>query len=112
VVLAASAPAALSPADGPVLKFALFYVVAAAAMGGFAIFFSLAQDVSPRHTAKVLGVCGCTSWVAISLVGLLAGEVAKPGNYAGLFVAVGCVPLLAAYVGWFWPQPADPRQAS
>jgi ACS family hexuronate transporter-like MFS transporter len=109
VVIAATVPAAYLPADELAAKFALFFVVASAAMGGFAIFFSLAQDVVPRHTAKVLGVCGCASWLAISGVTMLAGSRAGPGRYAALFLAVGCVPLVAAAAGWLWPRPTGER---
>jgi ACS family hexuronate transporter-like MFS transporter len=112
VVVAATVPAAYLPAERPddlAAKFAVFFVVASAAMGGFAIFFSLAQDVVPRHTAKVLGVCGCASWLAISGVTKLAGSLAGPGKYAELFLAVGCVPLIAAAAGWLWPRPAGER---
>jgi ACS family hexuronate transporter-like MFS transporter len=106
VVCVATVPAATLSADALGVKFAFFFVVAAAAMGGFAIFFSLAQDIVPRHTAKILGVCGCISWLAISGVTKAAGTLAGPGKYAELFVAVGCVPLFAAAVGWLWPTPA------
>ncbi|MFO0849665.1 MAG: MFS transporter [Gemmataceae bacterium] len=97
-------------ATEPGLKFAGFFLVAAAAMGGFAIFFSLAQDIVPRHTAQTLGVCGCASWLVISGVTKAVGEfgLAGPGKYAGLFLAVGCVPLAAAVVGWLWPEPGEP----
>lgn len=105
IIAVVTVPAALSPAELPGVKFALFYLVAAAVMGGYAIVFALIQDVSPRNTALVLGVCGCLSWVTISVVGLGVGEVAKPGNYAWLFIAIGCVPALAALAGWFWPKP-------
>lgn len=109
VVLAATVPAALLPAgDLFGLKVACFLVVAAAAMGGFAVFFSLAQDIVPQHTAKILGVCGCMSWLVISGVTKGIGELdlAGPGKYAGLFLAIGCVPLLAAAAGWLWPRDA------
>jgi ACS family hexuronate transporter-like MFS transporter len=101
-------------AGDPGLKFACFFLVAAAAMGGFAVFFSLAQDIVPRHTAQTLGVCVCVSWLVISGVTKAVGEfgLAGPGEYAGLFVAVGCVPLVAAAVGWLWPEPAGNRPAN
>ncbi len=109
VVLAATAPAAYLPADWLPAKLACFFVVAAAAMGGFAIFFSLAQDIVPRHTAKILGVCGCASWLAISGVTKVVGELAGPGRYGMLFLVIGCVPLLAAAVGRLWPEPPPKR---
>ena len=112
VVVAATVPAAYLPADRLAAKFGFFFVVASAAMGGFAIFFSLAQDIVPQHTAKILGVCGCMSWLVISGVTQVAGRYAGPGKYAELFVAVGCVPLGAAAVGWLWPRPAPLQTAS
>ncbi|MDB5307030.1 MAG: D-galactonate transporter [Gemmataceae bacterium] len=112
VVCLATVPAAYWPVESLWTKFALFFVVASASMGGFAIFFSLAQDIVPHHTAKILGVCGCVSWLVISGVTKLAGSLAGPGKYAELFVAVGCVPLVAAAAGWFWPRPAGQGNSS
>ncbi len=107
VLLAATIPAALLPAgEAFAAKIGLFFVVGAAAMGGFAVFFSLAQDIVPQHTAKILGVCGCISWLVISGVTKGIGELglAGPGKYAMLFLAIGAVPLLAAAAGWLWPR--------
>jgi ACS family hexuronate transporter-like MFS transporter len=109
IVCVATVPAAYLPAEYLAAKFAFFFVVAAAAMGGFAIFFSLAQDIVPRHTAKILGVCGCVSWLAISGVTMVVGGLAGPGKYAELFLVIGCVPLLAAAVGRLWPEPPRGR---
>ncbi|MGL4420689.1 MAG: hypothetical protein ACRCZF_08500, partial [Gemmataceae bacterium] len=94
------------PMLGP--KLAAFFAVAACSMGGFAIFFSLAQDVSPRHTAQVLGLCGCTAWIVISILNLFVGTLAAPGRYAMLFMVIGLVPAVAALAGWFWtPERKD-----
>jgi ACS family hexuronate transporter-like MFS transporter len=111
VVFAATLPAALLPDGEFGAKVACFFVVAAAAMGGFAVFFSLAQDIVPRHTAKILGVCGCTSWLVISGVTKAIGVLglAGPGRYAALFVAIGAVPAAAAVAGWMWPRGAGER---
>ncbi len=107
-VFCASMPAAFISSDVLWAKFAFFYIVAAAAMGGFAIFFSLAQDIVPRHTAQILGVCGCMSWLVISGVTKMIGDfqLAGPGKYADLFALVGCVPLIAAIIGWQWKEPS------
>lgn len=106
VILIATVPAAYLPKENLLpVKFALFFVVAAAAMGGFAIFFSLAQDIVPRHTAKILGVCGCASWLVISGATMIVGSLVGPGRYAEVFLAIGSVPLLAAAIGFFWPEP-------
>jgi ACS family hexuronate transporter-like MFS transporter len=105
IVVLATIPAAFAFGEHPELRFPLFYVVAAGAMGGFPVAFGLLQDVSPPNTALVLGIAGSASWVAISVIGLGVGHVAAPGNYAWLFLAVGSVPAVAAVVGWFWPEP-------
>jgi ACS family hexuronate transporter-like MFS transporter len=105
IVVLATIPAAFAFAEFPELRFPLFYLVAAAAMGGFPVAFGLLQDVSPPNTALVLGLAGSASWVTISVIGLGVGHVAAAGNYAWLFMAVGCVPAVAAVIGWFWPEP-------
>lgn len=109
IVMVASVPAAYLPPTAMPGKIAFFFLVASAAMGGFAIFFSLAQDIIPRHTAQILGVSGCVSWLVISGVTKTIGDLslAGPGKYADLFVMVGCVPLTAAVIGWFWPEPGE-----
>ena len=105
IVLSGSIPAA--GIGGAKLSLVFFYIVAAAAMGGFTIFFSLAQDVAPRHTAQILGICGAASWLLISEVTRVVGDVAGPGRYAELFIIVGAVPLLGAIGGWLWPRGDD-----
>ncbi len=74
-----SVPAVLlggSPdAQNKSLSLALFYVVAAAAMGGFAIFFSLAQDIIGRHTALLVGFCGATSWIVLSIFSFAMSKI-------------------------------------
>lgn len=107
-----STPAGLIGGSG--WSLVLFYVVAAGAMGGFAIFFSLAQDVEPRQTVRVLGVCGATSWLVISGATLVVGRIAGPATYPYLFVAIGCVPLIAAaaVLGWPEPPPTPPVRVS
>ncbi|OWK39681.1 MFS transporter [Fimbriiglobus ruber] len=111
-VFLATIPAAYLPADLMPVKLGCFYLVAAAAVGGFAIFFSLAQDIVARRTAQILGVCGCMSWLVISGVTKTIGDLhlAGPGKYASLFIGVGCVPLIAAVIGWFWPEPGGKKE--
>lgn len=99
----AGAIGGLLAADQFTLKIVAFYTVAAAALGGFSVAFALVQDVAPRHTAQVLGLCGCASWLLISL----ANQVIRADPGAGvppwLFPLAGAAPLLAAAAGWFWP---------
>ena len=111
IICSATVPAALVADDDLAVKYACFFLVAAGAMGGFTVFFSLAQDIIPRHTAQILGVCGCMSWLVISGATKVVGSLAGPGKYAPLFLAIGCVPLVAAAVGRLWPTPALPTPA-
>jgi ACS family hexuronate transporter-like MFS transporter len=95
------------PHPAPLGKIACFFVVAAAAMGGYAIVFQYAQDIIPRHTAQILGTMGCISWLVISGTSELIGryDLAGPGKYGLLFVIVGLVPSVAAAFAWLWPEP-------
>ena len=107
LTLAGTVPACSAFAgDGQApLRWGCFFVVAAAVMGGFSVAFALVQDVAARHTAQVLGVCGCVSWLAVSGITAFVGGYAAPGKYAALFLAIGCVPAVAAAAGLLWPRP-------
>jgi ACS family hexuronate transporter-like MFS transporter len=99
-----SAPAAL--AMTPWVTLPLLFVVGAAAMGGLPLFFALSQEVSPRHTALCLGLCGSASWVAIAVVQPPIGAlVDRSGTFGPSLIAVGFVPLAGALVGLLWPEP-------
>jgi hypothetical protein len=104
-----SIPAVLR-VGGPEASLVMFYIVAASAMGGFSIFFSLAQDIVGRHTAQILGVCGAMSWVVIALINDHVGPMIGAAKsekivltYGELFMIIGSAPVLAALVGLFWP---------
>lgn len=99
-------PAALV---GPLpAKMALFFLVAAGAMGGFAVFFSLAQDIVPKHTAQLLGIAGATAWALIATMNTVVGPWADGlGTFVPAVVAASTVPVAAAAVGWLWPEPGS-----
>jgi len=105
--LSATATAVSLPMEMLWAKYLAFFFVGASAIGGFTIFFSLAQDIVPRHTAQILGVCGFASWMVISGAADVAGSYAKKGVYGELFLAVSAFPMLAALVGWCWPSPVQ-----
>jgi len=87
-------------------KMALFYLVAAGSMGGFAIFFSLAQDIVPRHTAQLLGIAGCTAWCLIAAMNTVVGPWADAlGTFVPAVMAVSAAPVAAAVIGLLWPEP-------
>ena len=94
---------------GDTVSIALFFVVGAAAMGGFAIFFSLAQDIVGRHTAQTLGVCGAVSWVVIACFHRVVGGIVGARlsdttllTYGTMFIIIGAAPTTAAIAGLFW----------
>jgi len=105
LTLSGTAPACYAFEGAEPARWACFFVVAAAVMGGFSVAFSLVQDVAARHTAQVLGICGCVSWLAVSGIAKAVGGYAAPGKYAALFLVIGCVPLVAAAAGLLWPKP-------
>ena len=99
-----SAPAAL--AMTPWVTLPLLFVVGAAAMGGLPLFFALSQEVSPRHTALCLGLCGSAAWVVIAVLQPPIGAlVDRIGTFVPSLIAIGFVPLLGALVGLLWPEP-------
>src|SRR5262249_28395588 len=84
---------------------ALLLVVGAGAMGGFANYFSLTQEVSPRRTAQVLGFTGATAWIAVASLHPIAGRIAdRIGTFVPIFQVIACVPLVGACVGLLWPR--------
>jgi ACS family hexuronate transporter-like MFS transporter len=82
----------------------LLFLAAAGAMGGFANYFALLQEVSPRNTALVSGIGGAVSWYAVAAIQPAVGAVAdRLGTFVPVFMTVACVPMLGAVVHLFWP---------
>jgi ACS family hexuronate transporter-like MFS transporter len=98
-------PVALQPA--PWLTVPLVLVVAAGAMGGFANMFALAQETSPGHTAKVVGLIGSLPWLVLAMLNPTIGGLAdRSGTFAPSVICVAFVPLVGSLAGWFWPEDA------
>src|SRR5947209_96682 len=104
-------PAMLS--DNPWVFMPLLCLAGAGSLGGFVGYFALTQEVSPRHTAQVVGFSGTVSWALVACSGPLTGAIAdRTHTYVWVFVVVGCVPLLGALIGLLWPaDPAKERPA-
>jgi hypothetical protein len=82
----------------------LLFLAAAGAMGGFANYFALLQEVSPRNTALVSGIGGAVSWYAIAAVQPAVGAVADQlKTFVPVFMAAACVPMIGSVIGLFWP---------
>ncbi|MFO0810378.1 MAG: MFS transporter [Gemmataceae bacterium] len=90
-------------AANPWVTIPLLYVVAAGSMGGFANYFALTQEVSPRRTAQVLGLTGAAAWYTVASLNPIVGGIADNiKTFVPLFMAVGVVPLVGACVGLLW----------
>jgi MFS transporter, ACS family, hexuronate transporter len=104
-----STPAALVLT--PWVKLPLLFVVGAAAMGGLPLFFALSQEVSPRHTALCLGICGSTAWVVIAVLQPRIGALTdRIGTFVPTMIVIGCVPLFGALASFLWPEPRGPHE--
>jgi len=99
-----STPAALLME--PWVTLPLIFVVAAGSMGGFANFFALSQEISPRHTALCLGIFGSLAWLIIAVLQPPIGAlVDRIGTFAPSLIAVGFMPLVGSALALFWPEP-------
>ncbi len=100
-----STPAALAATPGVSLP--LLFLVAVGSMGGFPIFFALNQEAAPRRPALCLGITGSISLLSIAVlnppIGMLVDRI---GTFAPSLMAVGCVPLVGALIGLYWPEPS------
>jgi ACS family hexuronate transporter-like MFS transporter len=91
----------------PWITVPLILLVAAGAMGGFAIFFSLSQAISARHTSLCLGIFGSTAWIMIAVLTPVVGKRADQlGTFAPSVIAAGFIPLVGALIALWWPEPA------
>jgi len=83
-------------------------VIAAASLGLFPCYYSLAQEVSVRHQGKVSGSLGMIGWLASAPMQKFFGRlVDRTDSYDLGLAVVGCLPLVAAVVWWFVWDPRD-----
>jgi len=87
----------------------------AGALGIFPIYYSFAQDVSPRHQGKVTSIAATGGWLASSYAQPWFGWLEqRTGSYdLGIFLlnALPILPLVCLY--YFWPRDHDdPRMGN
>jgi nitrate/nitrite transporter NarK len=83
----------------------LFCIVGGAALGGFPNYFNMTQDVSPRHSAQVLGITGAVGWCSVGAINPLVGRAAVQfESFTPVIVVLACLPLLGAVVNLAWPK--------
>jgi ACS family hexuronate transporter-like MFS transporter len=96
---AVSVGVAYTPAGGLLLIQLL--VMAAASLGLFPCYYSLAQEVSVRHQGKVSGSLGMIGWLVSAPMQKFFGRLVDRTDSYDLGIAVvGCLPLVAALVWW------------
>lgn len=100
-------PVAFTP--GRALMVPLYCLVGAGIMGIFTMFYAFAQDISPRHTSKCVGLIGAFVWFITSRLHPLVGHFADThspamGKFAPMILAAGVVPLFAALFALSWPE--------
>jgi ACS family hexuronate transporter-like MFS transporter len=89
----------------PEVSLPLIILSAAGAMGGFANYFALTQDVSPHHTSFVVGIVGAVPWFVLADLHPRVGRWAdRTGSFALAVFAVACVPLTGALIASIWPE--------
>lgn len=97
--------------DNPYIFVPLVFLVGAGAMGGFANFYTLSQEISPRHTGKCLGLIGCIIWGVLSPLHTIIGKaVVDMHTYLPVFVAIAFIPLMGSVIALYWkdePAKAD-----
>src|SRR5262245_13744684 len=87
---------------------AVLMLVALGNLGQFAIFFAASQDVSPRHTALVLGLMGTVAWLCTATLQPYAGRLAdRLGTFVPMLIGIGFVPVAAVVALAFWPMPTE-----
>jgi ACS family hexuronate transporter-like MFS transporter len=87
-------------------------VVGAGALGLFPCYYSLAQDVSPRHTGKATGLLAALGWIVCSPFQKQFGKlIDRTGSFDLGFTLAAWVPAIAV-AAFFVLWPRSPRHDS
>jgi MFS family permease len=90
--------------------YAALLVVGAGALGLFPCYYSLAQDVSPRHTGKATGLLAAVGWIVCSPFQKEFGKlIDRTGSFDLGFTLAAWVPAIAvvAFLA-IWPRERRP----
>ena len=92
--------------------YAALLVVGAGAMGLFPCYYSLAQDVSPRHVGKATGMLATMGWLAASPLQKAFGRIVdSTGSFDRGLALAGFAPLVAlAILIVAWPRDRESRR--
>lgn len=86
--------------------------VAFGALGLFATYYSLSQEISATHQGKVTGTLGACAHLSLALIYPIEGRIIRiTGTYELVLGAIGLAPLLAfAVLLWNWRPPREGAQ--
>jgi len=87
----------------------MLLLISMGAMGGFASFYSMTQEISGPHTSRCLGVIGFVIWVLIAIMQPQVGKlVDRIGTFVPVLIAAGFVPIIGSLLSFAWPSaPAE-----
>jgi len=108
--------AALCMLSGPLTYVENLYIaipmiclVGMGAMGCFASYYAMVQDISSAHTSRCLGVLGSMIWFCIAIMQPTAGWIVDQiKTFQPLLIAVGFLPLIGAFIALKWPDHETP----
>jgi ACS family hexuronate transporter-like MFS transporter len=88
--------------------YAALLVVGAGALGLFPCYYSLAQDVSPKHTGTATGMLAAIGWIVCSPFQKEFGKlVDRTGSFDLGFALAAWVPFIAVAAFFvLWPRDA------
>lgn len=93
--------------------YAALLIVGAGAMGLFPCYYSLAQDVSPRHVGRATGMLATVGWLTASPMQKAFGRIVdSTGSFDRGLALAGFAPLAAlALLLFAWPRDEESRTA-
>jgi ACS family hexuronate transporter-like MFS transporter len=76
------------------LLLGVLLVIGAGALGMFPCYYSMTQEIDPRHVGKATGVLGFVAWVASSPLHRTFGQwIDATGSFDRGLAIIGCLPL-------------------
>jgi ACS family hexuronate transporter-like MFS transporter len=90
------------------LLLAVLLVIGAGSLGMFPCFYSMTQEIDPRHIGKATGVLGFIGWAASSPMQSLFGRIIDvTGSFDMGLAVIGCLPIVGLVaVLLLWRNPA------
>ena len=89
--------------DNMYVAMPMICLIGMGAMGCFASYYSMVQEISGPHTARCLGMLGSLIWFCIAVMQPAAGwAVERMKTFTPMLVAVGFLPLIGVFISLTW----------